>query len=236
MSNFETLCQLSPTISVGILSANLMSLASELSLLEQAGAGLVHVDVMDGHFTPTVTIGPPFIKALQTPLLKDVHLMIKEPLEKLDGYVAAGADVITVHVESSSQIHATLQKLNQMNHPVDASRGLVRGVALNPGTSLALLEPLLDEVDLIMLLAINPSWKGSFLPSTFSRISAVKDMISKRNQPILIAVDGGIQQDHVIDLADAGVDIVVTGSAVFDGNDPVKNARSMLNLLQAQRA
>ena len=167
MSNFETLCQLSPTISVGILSANLMSLASELSLLEQAGAGLVHVDVMDGHFTPTMTIGPPFIKALQTPLLKDVHLMIEEPLEKLDGYVAAGADVITVHVESSPQIHAALQKLGQMSHADDASRGLVRGAALNPGTPLALLEPLLDEVDLVMLLAINPSWKGSFLASTF---------------------------------------------------------------------
>ncbi len=233
-TNLELLRQLSPTLSVGVLAADLMKLGSEVSLLEQTDVKLAHVDVMDGCFTPMMTVGPPFVKALKTPLLKDVHLMIQDPLEKVDEYVAAGADVITVHAESGTHIHRVFQKLGQMSNANDPARGLVRGVALNPGTPLAVLKPLIDEVELIMLLGINPGWGGqSFIPSTFARIEKVKGIIAEAEKEILVCVDGGVTRDNITELATAGVDIVVTGSAVFDGKNPVENARFMLDNLRA---
>jgi len=233
-TNFELLRQLSPTLSVGVLAADLMNLGSEVSLLEKTDVKLAHVDVMDGCFTPMMTVGPPFVKALKTRLLKDVHLMIQDPLEKLDEYVAAGADVITVHAESQTHIHRVFQKLGQMSNANDPARGLVRGVALNPGTPLAVIKPLIDELELVMLLGINPGWGGqSFIPSTFARIEKVKGMIAEAERDILLCVDGGVTRDNITDLATAGVDIVVTGSAVFDGKNPVENAEFMLDNLRA---
>jgi ribulose-phosphate 3-epimerase len=233
-TNFELLRQLSPTLSVGVLAADLMKLGSEVSLLEKTDVKLAHVDVMDGCFTPMMTVGPPFVKALKTPLLKDVHLMIQDPLEKVDAYVAAGADVITVHAESQTHIHRVLQKLGQMSNANDPARGLVRGVALNPGTPLAVIKPLIDELELVMLLGINPGWGGqSFIPSTFARIGKVKGMIAEAERDILLCVDGGVTRDNITELATAGVDIVVTGSAVFDGKNPVENAAFMLDNLRA---
>jgi ribulose-phosphate 3-epimerase len=234
-TNFELLRQLSPTLSVGVLAADLMKLGSEVSLLEKTDVKLAHVDVMDGCFTPMMTVGPPFVKALNTPLLKDVHLMIQDPLEKVDEYVAGGADVITVHVESGTHIHRVFQKLGQMSNANDPARGLVRGVALNPGTPLAVLKPLIDEVELIMLLGINPGWGGqSFIPSTFARLEKVKGMIAEAEKDILVCVDGGVTRDNITELATAGVDIVVTGSAVFDGKNPVENAEFMLDALRTR--
>ena len=232
-TNFELLRQLSPTLSVGVLAADLMKLGSEVSLLEKTDVKLAHVDVMDGCFTPMMTVGPPFVKALNTPLLKDVHLMIQDPLEKVDEYVAGGADVITVHVESGTHIHRVFQKLGTMSNANDPARGLVRGVALNPGTPLAVLKPLIDEVELIMLLGINPGWGGqSFIPSTFARIEKVKGMIAEAEKDILVCVDGGVTRDNITELATAGVDVVVTGSAVFDGKNPVANAEFMVDALR----
>ncbi len=233
-TNFELLRQLSPTLSVGVLAADLMNLGTEVSLLEETDVKLAHVDVMDGCFTPMMTVGPPFVKALKTRLLKDVHLMIQDPLEKLDEYVAAGADVITVHAESQTHIHRVFQELGQMSNANDPARGLVRGVALNPGTPLAVIKPLIDELELVMLLGINPGWGGqSFIPSTFARIEKVKGMIAEAERDILLCVDGGVTRDNITDLATAGVDIVVTGSAVFDGKNPVENAEFMLDNLRA---
>jgi ribulose-phosphate 3-epimerase len=234
---FERLRAMTPTISVGVNAADMMKVGSELSLLEQTRVELAHFDVMDGCFTPMMTLGPPFIKAVKTPLLKDVHLMIEEPLDKVDAYVAAGADVITVHAESSTHIHRVLQKLGGMENANDPARGLVRGLALNPGTPLAVLDPLLDEVELIMLLGINPGWGGqNFIVSTFSRMAEVKDMIVNLGKDILVCVDGGVTKGNIAKIAEAGVDVVVTGSAVFDGQDPVGNARFMLETLGSQRA
>ena len=139
MANFqglELLRAAAPTVSVGVITANLLSLGSEISLLERTGVKLAHVDVMDGCFCPMMTVGPPFIKAIKTSLLKDVHLMIEEPLEKVADYVAAGADIITIHVEACSHVHRVLQKLGTLTNVNDAARGIVRGVALNPGTPL----------------------------------------------------------------------------------------------------
>ena len=210
-----------------------MALGADLARLDGTGVALLHFDVMDGCFTPMMTFGPPLVKAVRTPLLKDVHLMIDEPLEKLGDYVAAGADVVTVHAESCTHIHRVLQRLGTMENANDPARGIVRGVALNPGTPLAVLEPLLDELDLVHLLAINPGWGGQkFLPATMGRIASVRRLLERAGRRILLGVDGGITRDNIGTLAGTGVDLVVTGSAVFDGKAPAENARAMLAALR----
>ena len=212
-----------------------MALGADLARLDGTGVALLHFDVMDGCFTPMMTFGPPLVKAVRTPLLKDVHLMIDEPLEKLGDYVAGGADVVTVHAESCTHIHRVLQRLGTMENANDPARGIVRGVALNPGTPLAVLEPLLDELDLVHLLAINPGWGGQkFLPATMGRIADVRRLLVRAGRRILLGVDGGITRENVGTLAGSGVDLVVTGSAVFDGKAPAENARAMLAALRAR--
>jgi ribulose-phosphate 3-epimerase len=228
------LASLAPTLSVGILTADLLALGADVARLDGTGVGMLHVDVMDGCFTPMMTVGPPIVKALRTPLLKDVHLMIQDPLEKLDDYVSAGADVVTVHAESCTHVHRVLQRLGAMQNANDPARGIVRGLALNPGTPLEAVVPLLDEVDLLLLLAINPGWGGQkFLPATTGRIAQARRLLDGAGRRILLAVDGGITRENVGRLSGTGVDVVVTGSAVFDGKAPAANARAMLAALRA---
>jgi len=230
----ELLAEICPTISVGMLTADLLSLGSELKTLEQTDVELLHVDVMDGCFCPMMTIGPPLIKAMKTSLLKDVHLMIQDPLEKVEDYVAAGADMITVHAESCVHIHRVLQQLARLENANDPDRGLLAGVALNPGTPLEILDPLLDDVDMVFLLAINPGWGGQkFLASIPRRIEKLKEMTARASKKIFVGLDGGITKNNIADVAKLGVDIVVTGSAVFDGKAPVENAKFMLDTLRA---
>jgi ribulose-phosphate 3-epimerase len=227
----QRLRSLCPTVSVGTLTADLMHLGDELALLEQAGVGIVHVDVMDGRFCPTLTVGPSYVKGLRTSLLKDVHLMIHEPLDKLADYVAAGADIITVQVEAAVHIHRVLQRLGAMEHVAGPGLGLVRGLALNPGTPLEwLAPPLLDEVEMIVLLAVDPGWGGqTFAPTTLSRVARVKKMIAAAGKDILVCVDGGITRDNTLEVAAAAIILIVTGSAVFDGRSAAANARFMLS-------
>ena len=226
----ELLRAAAPTVSVGVITANLLSLGSEISLLERTGVKLAHVDVMDGCFCPMMTAGPPFIKAIKTSLLKDVHLMIEEPLEKVADYVAAGADIITIHVEACSHAHRVLQKLGTLTNVNDVARGIVRGVALNPGTPLEALEPLLDELEYILLLAVNPGWGGQkYIRSTTARIGRVQRMIADAGKNIILGVDGGITKENIAEVAATGADLIVTGSAVFDGKAPETNARFMLD-------
>lgn len=231
---FETLKRLSPTISVGMLTANLMELGADLALLGEAGVGIVHFDVMDGVFCPMTTLGPPIIKGVKTPLLKDVHLMIADPLPKLADYVASGADIVTVHVESEpTHIHRVFQSLGGMTNANDPARGIVRGVGLNPGTPVAAIGPVLDDVEMVVLTAINPGWGGQkFIPATAERIAKVREMIGDRD--ILIGVDGGITRDNVSDVAAMGPDLIVTGSAVFDGKAPLENAKAMLRVVSGK--
>jgi len=226
----EQIRKAAPLISVGILTADLMSLGPELKLMEKAGVKLLHVDVMDGCFCPMMTVGPPFIKAVKTPLLKDVHLMIEEPLDKVESYVAAGADMITVHVESCRHVHRLLQKLGQMTNANDPNRGILRGIALNPGTPLEVITPLIDELDMVFLLAVNPGWGGQkFIPSTEGRLSRLRQILSEAKKDILVGVDGGITRDNIADVARMNADIIVTGSAVFDGKTPLENTKFMIN-------
>jgi ribulose-phosphate 3-epimerase len=234
MKAAELLAEICPTISVGMLTADLLSLGSELATLERTDVELLHVDVMDGCFCPMMTVGPPLIKAMKTSLLKDVHLMIQEPLEKIEDYVAAGADMITVHAESCVHTHRVLQHMANLENANDPARGLLKGVALNPGTPIDVLDPLLDYLDMVFLLAINPGWTGQkFQPSIPRRVEKLKEMTAGASRRIFIGLDGGITKNNIADVARLGVDIVVTGSAVFDGKAPVENAKLMLDTLRA---
>lgn len=229
---FDELRKGSPLISVGILTADLMSLGSEIKLMEEAGVKLLHVDVMDGCFCPMMTVGPVLIKAMKTPLLKDVHLLIDEPLDKLESYVAAGADMITVHVESCRHIHRALQALGDMTNANDPQRGILRGIALNPGTPLDVINPLIDELEMVFLLAVNPGWSGQeFIPSTQLRFRQLQEMIRDSGKDILVGIDGGITRNNIADVARMEADIIVTGSAVFDGKTPLENAKFMIRAL-----
>ncbi|MHB9035489.1 MAG: ribulose-phosphate 3-epimerase [Armatimonadota bacterium] len=232
MSAFEILKELCPTISVGVLTANLMSLGDDLAALEGTGVGILHFDIMDGCFCPSMTFGPAFVKGVKTALLKDVHLMVENPLPKLSDYVSAGADILTVHVESCpTHIHRVFQELGKMTNANDPERGIVRGVAVNPGTPVEVIEPTLDDIDMVTLLAINPGWGGQkFIPSTSERLVKAKKLIADRD--ILICIDGGVTRDNITEVAKLGADMVVTGSAVFDGKAPTENARFMLGALR----
>jgi len=234
----ERLRSLCPTVSVGILTADLMNLGSELQMLERAGAGVIHVDVMDGRFCPQLTVGASYVKGLHTLLLKDVHLMIHEPLDKLADFAAAGADIITVQLEAAVHIHRALQRLATLEHAAGDGRGIVRGLALNPGTPLEwLAPPLLGQVDVISLLAVDPGWSGQkFAPTTFGRLARVKELILASGRDILVCVDGGITRDNIAEVAAAGADLIAAGSAVFDGKEQEANARFVLGAVKRRSA
>jgi ribulose-phosphate 3-epimerase len=220
-----------PQVSVGVLTADWMSLSSEIELLQRAGVDLLHFDVMDGRFCPMLTMGAPIVASIKTSLLKDVHLMVEEPLSKLEAFVAAGADIITVHAESSRHTHRSLQALGKMVNANDPSRGIVRGLALNPGTSLEVVDPVLDELDMVLLLAVNPGWSGQkFIASTHERLRLVREKVG---DDVLICLDGGVTRDNIAKFAGLGADIIVTGSAVFDGKAALDNARFMQQAVRA---
>jgi len=229
--------ELAPVLSVGIMTADLLSLGSELRLLEEEGAKIVHFDVMDGVYCPRMTAGPPLIKAVKTPLLKDAHLMIADPLGKIPEFVAAGADIITFHPDACAHPHRVLQEMGKMTNANDAGRGLIRGVALNPGIPLDILDPLLGELEMVLLLAVNPGWGGqSFVPATFRRIEAVKEMVRRSGRDILLCADGGVTRKNIAEIVRTGVDMIVAGSAIFDGKSPRENARFMLQAVEAAKS
>lgn len=209
-------------LSVGVNPADPLHLGCELDRLVAAGVTLAHIDVMDGVFCPQMTVGPAFVKAVSSVLSTDVHLMIDDPLEKVDAYVAAGAARITFHLESTHHPHRVLQRL--------VGHGVERGVALNPGTPVGAAEPLLDELEQLLILAVNPGWPGqTFLPTTAPRLAAARELIAARR--IGLGVDGGVTLDNLAHVASLGPDLIVSGSAVFAGEDPGRNARAMLGIL-----
>ncbi|HEX7471998.1 MAG TPA: ribulose-phosphate 3-epimerase, partial [Candidatus Limnocylindrales bacterium] len=164
VATLERLLRGGPRLSVGMMTADLLELGRDMRTLAATGAELVHIDVMDGVFCPQITVGPPIVKAIRTPLIKDVHLMIDDPLPKVDAFVQAGADMITFHLEGARQPHRVLQALGAAANANDPGRGLIRGVGLNPSTPVDAIEPLLDELEYVLIVAINPGWGGqSFL-------------------------------------------------------------------------
>jgi ribulose-phosphate 3-epimerase len=216
-----------PQLSVGLLTADLLRLGDELAVLERAGASLVHVDVMDGAFCPQFTVGPPIVKAIPESFIKDCHLMIEEPLDKVQSYVDAGAGIITFHLEATRHPHRVLQALS--------GSGVVRGIAINPGTPVQSVEPLIDDVDLVLLLAINPGWSGQkFIPSTARRVQAARQLIDGRE--VVLGVDGGVTKANITDVAALNPDLVVSGSAIFDGLAPQDNVHYMTEALRNGRS
>ena len=223
-----------PHLTVGIITADLAHLDDQLRVIEQAGVGFVHVDVGDGAFSPMFTVGAPLVKAMRTSMLKDVHLLVRDPLSKIDAFVAAGADMITFHVEGVDQPHRVLQVLGKATNVNDPGRRIVRGIALDPSTPLAVVEPVLDDIDYLLILAIDPGWGGqTFLPSTARRVAAARRLVEASGRPIAVGVDGGVTRDNIEAVAGIGADVIVSGSAIFDGSSGVAaNAEAMLELVR----
>lgn len=221
-----------PALSVGIISADLMHLGQEVARLEQAGARLLHFDVMDGCLVPLLTVGPAFIQQVRSTMLKDVHLMVDQPLEKVKQYVAAGADLLTVHVESCSDLRPVLQRIGELFNANDPSRGVLRGVALFPDTPLESLEPLLDHCDLVTLLAVDPRYNtASPLEAVAERVQRLQEMLAGAASPHLICVDGGVKRENIETFARMNARFYVSGSAVFKG-ECGENLRVMQEAVQ----
>lgn len=215
-------------LSASLVSADLMHLEVELSRLVTAGVNLIHFDVMDGHFCPGLTIGPTFVAQVRTPLKKDVHLMVEEPIRLLDDFVAAGADMITMHLESGRHVHRALELLSEARNPNGNS--ILRGLAVNPGSETAAIEPFLDVSDVIYVLGVNPGWRQPLLPSTVQRVRDVQELVERRQPRPLVAVDGGITGNNFATIASLEPDIIVSGSAVLSGDTADANLRSFLDI------
>ncbi len=209
-------------IAPSILSADFSRLGEELKKVEDAGADLIHIDVMDGHFVPNITIGPLIVKAVKrsTKLPLDVHLMIDNPDRYIKSFAEAGADIITIHIEVCNHLHRTIQCIRDLN--------IKGGVVLNPATPLVTLEDILEDVDIVLLMSVNPGFEGQqFLPSVLPKIERLKRQIDERDLKVEIEVDGGIKLDNAGDVIKAGGDILVAGSAVFYSEDYHKTIKGL---------
>jgi ribulose-phosphate 3-epimerase len=199
-------------IAPSILAADFAHLAQEIGKVEAAGAKLLHLDIMDGHFVPNITLGPPVVSSIRrvTGLPLDTHLMIGNPEKYIDDFVRAGANWISVHVEVDSHLDRTLHYLKE--------RGVKAGIAINPGTSLSTLDEVLPLADYVLVMTVNPGFGGQrFIPSALKKIRKLKDSILNHGLQTRIEVDGGIGPDNLLDVLTAGAEIIVAGSAVFGG-------------------
>ena len=204
--------QQSVRIAPSILSADFASLGAEVRAVSQAGADYIHIDVMDGHFVPNLTIGPAVVAALRphSSLPFDVHLMISPADPYIPDFVQAGADIITVHVEAGPHLHRTIQLIKD--------EGVRAGLALNPGTPVTVVEPLLDTLDLVLVMSVNPGFGGqSFIAGQLEKIRQLRILIDKTERKIDLQVDGGINSENAADAIAAGADVLVAGSATFTG-------------------
>ena len=205
--------QQSVRIAPSILSADFASLGAEVRAVSQAGADYIHIDVMDGHFVPNLTIGPAVVAALRphSSLPFDVHLMISPADPYIPDFVQAGADIVTVHVEAGPHLHRTIQLIKD--------EGVRAGLALNPGTPVTVVKPLLDTLDLVLVMSVNPGFGGqSFIAGQLEKIRQLRTLIDKSERKIDLQVDGGINSENAADAIAAGADVLVAGSATFAGD------------------
>jgi ribulose-phosphate 3-epimerase len=213
-------------IAPSILSADFSKLGAEIKSVEDAGADWIHVDVMDGHFVPNITIGPLIVEAAKrsTSLPLDVHLMIENPERYIVDFANAGADLISVQVEVCTHLNRTIQMIKESD--------VRAGVVLNPSTPLSAIEWILEDVDLIMIMSVNPGFGGQdFIPNSLDKIRDLRGMIQKNGLSTLIEIDGGVNEKTIKNISDAGVDVFVAGSAIFGSPDYKKTIAKFRELI-----
>ena len=212
-------------IAPSILSADFSRLGEEIKAVEAAGADYIHVDVMDGHFVPNITIGSPVVTAIRkvTKLPLDVHLMISEPDRYIADFAKAGSDIITVHAEACVHLHRTIGYIKEL--------GIRAGVSLNPSTPLSVIEQILEDVDMVLLMTVNPGFGGQkFIKTMLPKIAEMRRIINDRGLKVELEVDGGVTLDNIYDISRAGADSFVAGSAVFGSKDYKKTIEEMKRL------
>jgi ribulose-phosphate 3-epimerase len=217
-------------IAPSILSADFAQLGVDIAAIERGGAGVVHCDVMDGHFVPNITIGLPVVKSLRraTRLPLDTHLMISEPGQYAEQFVEAGADMVSVHVEIDPHLNRTLAAIR--------NKGAKAGIAINPATPLSSLEESLAFADYVLLMTVNPGFGGQkFIPTMLDKVRRLRRMIEERGLQTRIEVDGGIDRTNIADITAAGAEIIVAGTAVFGGGDPAQGVRDLLDTVAARQ-
>lgn len=213
-------------IAPSILSADFLNLGRELRETEKAGADMLHIDIMDGHFVPNITIGPFIVEAIRkaTRMPLDVHLMIEEPDRYLKDFVAAGADYLTVHVETSVHLHRAIQWIKES--------GVKAGVSINPATPVWALDHILHDVDMVVVMAVNPGFGGQhFISHCTEKVKTLKKIIRESSSNVLIEVDGGVKPENARLIADAGADILVMGSAFYGSKDYVELTKKLRETL-----
>ena len=218
-------------IAPSILSADFARLGEEVAAVEAAGADFIHVDVMDGHFVPNLTIGPPIVESLRkvTSLPLDVHLMITNPDAFIPEFAEAGANYLTVHTETCPHLHRTIQLIKE--------HGVKAGITLNPSTSISTLEEVIADADLVLIMSVNPGFGGQkFIPATLDKISRTRDLMTRKMSHALLEVDGGIKVDNAAEVVKAGADVLVAGSAIFNSPNYAETIRAFRSAAHALSA